>query len=589
MTAEGWLTAAVVVLILIGLIAEAAPPSVLVFSGVVVLLLAGVIDASQAFSGFSNPAPFTVGALFVVARAVSKTGAIRPLTRWVAGDSGDTRRPMLRTLLPTTLSSGFLNNIPLVAILIPELSAWARRRGSDVSKFLLPLSYAAILGGLLTLIGTSTNLVVAGQMEDFGLEPFSFFELGRVGLPIALLGLFTIVALSPRLIPSRRAPVSDLGEDSSEFTLAMEVVPDGPVAGSTVLAAKLRDLDGVFLVSIDRGDSTVAPAQPNTVLRGGDLLHFAGQVDRVLDIQGIPGLVLAEHRILEDLRAPQTKYFQVVIGGDSPLVGQTLKSAGFRSQYQAAVVAIHRSGHRIGEKLGDISIRIGDSFVVVADPGFGRRWRHQSDFLVIAGLDEDVTPPAPGGGLTLAVLAAMVLLTAFGVAPILHASLGAAILLIAVRVLTPDEARRGVDLEVVGLIAAAFGLATALGESGLADTIASGIVSGFESLGPRGVLIGVVLATIALTEFVTNNAAALLMFPIAIAAAGAASLDPRGMAVAVAIAASASFLTPIGYQTNTMVYGPGGYRISDYLKLGTPLTLIVIISVVWLVPEIYGA
>jgi di/tricarboxylate transporter len=589
LTADAWLTALVAVAILVGLVAEVASPSVLVFTGVVVLLLAGVIDSDQALSGFSNPAPFTVGALFVVARAVSKTGAIRPFTRRLLGESGYTRRPMLRMLTATTLFSGVFNNIPLVAMMMPEVSTWARRRKADVAKFLLPLSYGAILGGLLTLIGTSTNLVVAGEMTDSGMEPFHFFELGRVGLPIAAISVVVLVALAPRLLARNISPSSHLEPTSRDFSIEMEVIGGGPLDGRTVDEARLRHLEGVFLVSIDRGDTTIAPASPGTVLRGGNVLRFVGRVDQVLDLESINGLRHADHHEVSLVRGRSAAYFMVVIGGDSPLLGRTLSEAGFRSQYQAAVIAIHRAGARIEAKLGEVRIHTGDALILLADPGFNDRWQNRPDFLLVASLEDETQPKARGGFLTLAIVVSVITLAATGVMPILEASLAAAVLLMVTGVLTPSEARRAVDIEVIGVIASAFGLAAAIDSSGLAAEIASGLVKAFGGLGPTGVLLGVVIATVSLTELVTNNAAALLMFPIAISAAAAAGVQGRGMAVAVAIAASASFLTPIGYQTNTMVLGPGGYKLSDYLRVGAPITAVVIAVLVWLVPVFYGA
>ena len=587
MSLEAWLTALVVVLILAGLVVGLASPSVLAFSGVVVLLLLGVIDGTEALSGFSNPAPFTVGALFVVARAISKTGAIRPFTQRIMGTSGYTRRPMIRMLAPTTLASAFMNNIPLVAMMIPEVTAWARKRGSDASRFLLPLSYGAIFGGILTLIGTSTNLVVAGQMEESGLEPLGFFEIGQVGLPIAVLGVVTLVALAPRALRNAQSPGAAFAEDSRDFSIEMTLISGGSLDGSTVEEAGLRHLTGVFLAAVDRGDSVVAPARPNTVLRGGNRLRFVGRVDQILDLQAIKGLDHVNQDTIREVTSPGAGYFTVAIGHDSPLVGLSLREAGFRSRYQAAVIAIHRAGVRLDVKLGDVVLRAGDALIVLTDPEFARRWRNRADFLVISPLDDEVEPVAPGRWRTLAVLVAMVVTAAVGVLPILHAALAAAMLMIVLRVLTPDEARQALDLDVLGVIAAAFGLATAVEVSGLAAVISNGLISGLGRFGEVGVLLGVVLATVALTELVTNNAAALLMFPIAVSSAAAAGVDPRGMAVAVAIAASASFLTPLGYQTNTMVYGPGGYTIGDYLKVGLPITFIAIVSVVVVVPLLY--
>jgi di/tricarboxylate transporter len=587
MTPDAWITALVVVGILAGLVAGVATPSVLAFSGVVALLLLGVVDVSEALSGFSNPAPFTVGALFVVARAISKTGAIRPLTQTVMGKTGHTRRPMLRMLAPTALASAFMNNTPMVAMLIPEVSTWAKKRGSDAARFLLPLSYGAILGGLLTLIGTSTNLVVAGQMADRGLRPFDFFELGRVGLPIAVAGILTLVAISPKLLRSVRSPGGTLAESERDFSLDMTVVPGGPLDGAEVEEAGLRHLTGVFLASVDRGDSVVAPARPNTVLRSGDRLRFVGRMDQVLDLQAVKGLAHTGQDLIAELSGPGAGYFMVAIGHDSPLVGMSLRQSGFRSRYQAAVIAIHRAGIRLDAKLGDVVLRAGDALIVLTDPEFGGRWANRADFLVISPLDDDISPVAPGRWRTLAVLMTMVVVAATGLLPVLHAALAAALAMIVLRVLTPVEARQALDLDVLGVIAAAFGLAAAVEVSGLARVISDGLAAAMGGFGPIGVLVGVVLATVLLTELVTNNAAALLMFPIAISSAAAAGIDPRGMAVAVALAASASFLTPLGYQTNTMVYGPGGYRLGDYLRVGLPITVIAVVGIVALVPLLY--
>lgn len=588
MTADAWLTAAVVVAILVALAFELAAPSVLVFSSVVFLLLADVIDAGQALSGFSNPAPFTVGALLIVAGAISKTGAIRPFTQRLLGRTGHVRRPMVRMLLPVTAASGLMNNIPLVAMMIPEISTWARRRKIDASRFLLPLSYGAILGGLLTLIGTSTNLVVAGMMDESGMEPFSFFELGKVGLPLAVAGMVTMVLIAPRLLKGRHSPGNELTTSAREFSIEMEVVSGGPLEHLTVDQAGLRHLEGVFLISVDHGDTIVAPASPDTTLRGGDVLQFVGKVDQVLDLETVKGLRHAvHHEVLGELASSGHAYFTVAIGGDSPLIGRTLKQTGFRSQYQAAVLAIHRAGERIDAKLGEVPLKIGDALIVMSDPGFRARWEAHPDFLLIAGLNDELRPPAPGGRRTLLIVGAMVILAATGVLPILHASLGAALLLVVTGVLTPSEARRNLDLNVLGVIASAFGLAAAVETTGLGQALADGLVTLFGGLGQTGILVAAVVATIALTELITNNAAALLMFPIALGVAPEAGVDPRGMAVAIAIAASASFLTPIGYQTNTMVYGPGGYRISDYFKVGLPMTALAVAAIVVLVPVLY--
>jgi di/tricarboxylate transporter len=586
-TTDAWITLAVVLLVLATLVRGRVSPAVVVFGGAVAVLVLGVIEPEQAFSGFSNSAPITVAALYVLAAGIEKTGALTPVMQSTLGDRGWYRRPLVRTLVPTMGASAFLNNTPIVAMLIPQVTAWASRRGVSVSKLLMPVSFAAVLGGLLTVIGTSTNLVVSGQMGSLGLEEIGFFEIGRLGLPIAVVGLVALIVLAPRVLPARRSARAEMEEEGRRFSVEMLVEPGGPIDGKTVEQARLRHLSGLFLASVDRGDTTIAPVRPETVLRGGNRLHFVGSIEKVVDLQEMRGLRSAELEHVLDLEDPSVRYFEAVVGSRSPLVGSTLRDVGFRSTYQAAVLGIHRSGHLVEGRLGTQKIRMGDTLILVSDPGFRDRWRDRADFLLVAEVDG--TPPVATSKawIPVGLLLGVVGLAATGVFPILEGALLAAVVLVATRVLTPLEARRAIDIEVIVVIASAFGLAAAMQASGLASTVASGLVGVFGGFGERGVLLGLVLATMILTEMVTNNAAALLMLPIAVSAAMASGLDPRGAAIAVAVSASASFLSPIGYQTNMMVYGPGGYRFGDYARLGWVLSLTVVVATVLLVPVLW--
>lgn len=584
---DAWMTLAVVLGVLAMLARGRVAPSVIVFGGAVAVLVLGIVEPEQAFSGFSNPAPITVAALYVLAAGIEKTGALTPIMQGTLGERGWYRRPLLRAMVPSIGASAFLNNTPIVAMLIPQVTAWADRRGLSVSKVLMPISYAAILGGLCTVIGTSTNVVVSGQMPRFGLEEMGFFEIGKLGLPIAVVGLVLVVLLAPRVLPARRSARTEIEEEGRRFSVEMLVEPGGPIDGKTVEEARLRNLQGLFLASVDRGDTTIAPVRPDTVLRGGNRLHFVGPVDKVVELQERRGLVSAELDHVLDLEDSSVRYFEAVVGSRSPLVGSTLKQVGFRSAYQAAVLGIHRAGHLLKGRIGTESIRVGDTLMLVSDPGFADRWRDRADFLLVAELDGSPPVVTTRAWIPVALLLAVVTLAATGVFPILQGALVAAVVLVATRVLTAIEARRAIDIEVIVVIASAFGLAAAMEASGLAEALAGGLVDAFGGFGDRGVLLGIVIATIVLTELVTNNAAALLMLPVAIGAAASTGLDPRGTALAVAVAASASFLSPIGYQTNMMVYGPGGYRFTDYARLGWVLTLTVIVATVGLVPILW--
>jgi di/tricarboxylate transporter len=484
-------------------------------------------------------------------------------------------------------ASAFLNNTPIVAMLVGPVTEWAERRGKSPSYFLMPLSFGVILGGLITTIGTSTNIVVSGLLENADQAPLSLFELTPVGLPVAFLGCAMIVILTPMVLPERRAPRQSLEGNVREFAVRMRVVQNGPLAGKPVEAGGLRHLQGVYLVQVERDAQRIAPVDPSFELQSGDVLTFVGNVGLVLDLQMQRGLESAERQHLDPFDTDRGTFFEVVVGAASPLVGRTLKEADFRSKYQAAVVAIHRSGHRIDAKLGEVELHLGDTLLLLADPGFVKRWRDRSDFLVVSRVGG--TPPAATKKAWIAALVTVLIafVAGAGLVPILEAALVGAILLVLLRVISPGEARAAVDLDVIILIGASFAIGAAIEKTGLAAMLASYLVSAFGWMGKSGALLGVLVATIALTEIITHAAAAVIMFPIAMSAADQAGAAGRPFAIAMCIGASASFLAPVGYQTNTMVYGPGGYRFGDYARLGAPLTVAVIVATMVIIPLVW--
>jgi di/tricarboxylate transporter len=585
---EAWFTLAVIVVVMVILVRDLYPPSAAFMGGLVALLAVGVLEPAEAFSGFSNPAPITIAAVYVLARGVEKTGLLRPIVSSMLGSGTSERSGLVRMAVPTTASSAFMNTTPIVAILTPQVEAWTANRGWSASKFLMPLSFAAILGGVTTVIGTATNLVVSGLFEASGLEPLGFFEISQAGIPIAIVGLTLIVLLAPIVLPARRSVRSEAADELRGFTTEMVVVPGGVLDGKTVEDGGLRHLNSVFLVQMDRDGEVTAPVTPELTLQGGDALRFVGQSDQVAEIQSLRGLESAEHDQVISLEAStQYAYFEAVIGEASPLVGRTLKEAGFRSRYQGAVVAIHRAGQFVDAKLGSVRLRVGDTLLIISDPGFRDRWHPTNHFLLIAPLD--ATPPiGTSRALIVAgVIASVAVLAATGAMELVAAVLLGAVALVITKVLSPREALAAVNLDVVIMIAAAIGGAQAMVVSGLAEQIADLVVDTFSGLGGYGLLLGVVLATVLLRELITNNAAALLIFPIAVTTAVTLGLEPRAFGMGVALTAATTFLTPIGYQTNLMVYGPGGYKFTDYLRLGAPLTVATVILIMILVPIIW--
>ncbi len=585
MILDAWLTLGVVVTAVAVMATDRAPASYVVMAATTVLLVAGVIDTGQAFQGFSNPAPIAVAALYVVAAGAAKTGLVDRLPALLGSGASGARVQMARLLVPTATASAFLNNTPIVAMVAPSVLSWAQRTRRSPSKFLMPVSFASILGGLLTLIGTSTNLVVSGLLEAAGAAPLGLFEIGLVGLPVAGAGLAFLVLAGPALLPDRRSAGQDVDEDGRKFTVEMLVSAESPLVGQTIDEGGLRHLDGVFLVELERCGRRLTPVTPSELLEAGDRLTFAGNISRVLDLQRIPGLVSAEERHFPDGGdRVQRRFFEAVIAEGSSLAGSTLKDVGFRARYGAAVVAIRRAGARIALKLGDITLRPGDLLVVLAHEDFQRLARRPRDFIVVAPLGEEPPPRREKQGAVALVMAGLMVALGTQVLDAVQAALLAAVALVALRVLTPSEARFAVDLNVVVVIGASFGLGAAIAQSGLADQIALVFIRPLALLGDTTLLLGILIGTMCLTELITNNAAAVLMFPIATAAAAQAGLDPRGFAIAVALGASASFLSPIGYQTNTMVYAMGGYRFTDFTRLGLPLTVLVVVVAALVLP-----
>jgi di/tricarboxylate transporter len=587
---EAWFTLAVA-LVTIGLLAADRYSAVLVMGGALVtLFVAGVIDEDQAFGGFSNEAPITVAALYVLTGAADATGALESHITRVLG-SGRRQRPrrdLARVCFPSSAMSAFIANTPLVAMLAPRVTNWARRNGNPPSRYLMPLSYAVIFGGCITLIGTSTNLFVSDLMEDAGQDAVGLFEITPVGLPLAIVGVALIVLLAPKLLVERGTLVDDLAAHTREFTVEMTVQPGSAIAGKTVTEAHLRNLEGVFLVEAERNGETLTAVGPDHRLEAGDRLTFAGNLDRLIDLQRIPGLVSTEERHFTPSDGQSGRnFYEAVVGASSELVGTTLKDIGFRSRYGAAVVAIHRTGERIDAKLGSVRLRQGDVLLIIGGKNFREAFRDQRDFALIAPLRGLKPVRREHARVVELAILGLIVTAGTGLLDLLQVALVLAFGLVAFRIISPSEARRAIDFDVIMLMGTSFGLASAVASSGLATEIATLLVRVSEPLGDLGILAGILITTMVMTELLSNNAAAALMFPIAMATAQQSGLQPRPFAMVILFGATLSFLTPIGYQSNTLVWSMGGYRYGDFSRLGAPLTLAVIVVTVLLVPVFF--
>lgn len=547
----------------------------------------GVLSLERGFSGFSNTGMLTVGALFVVVAGLRETGGIDYIASRLLGRPTGERRAMARVMAPVCLLSAFLNNTPVVAMMIPAVQDWARKLKINPSRLLIPLSYSAILGGSCSLIGTSTNLVVAGLViVHTDLEPLGMFDITWVGLPTALVCAAFLLLVGPRLLPDRRATDTALS-DPREYTLGL-VVPEGSaMAGKTVDQAGLRNLPGSFLIEIERSDEVIAPVGPQQLLRAGDRLLFAGVVDSIRELVNTRGLALATDQVFK-LDSPRfrRRLYEAVVAPSCSLTGTTIRESRFRNRFNGAVIAVARNGERVRGKIGDIRLQGGDLLLVEADAGFRERAGNTRDFLLVSSL-QDSTPRRHGRApLALVILIGMVALASFEIYPMLLAALIGSGLMILTRCCTLTEARRSVDWSVLIVIGASLGIGEAMGQTGTATLLADTVL-GLVGDHPWALLAAVYTVTAVLTAVISNNAAVALMFAVTQATAEGLGVNLMPFVIAIMMAGSASFATPIGYQTNLMVYGPGGYTFGDFLRIGVPMNLVAGVVVVGITPLVF--
>ncbi len=572
----------------LALLAFTRLPADFVFLGsLVTLVVLGVLPLDLALAGFGSEGLITVGAMYVVAAGLRDTGAVRWLSSRLLGAPRSARDAQLRLMGPVAAISGFLNNTPLVAVMIPVVSEWAKKHGISVSRLLMPLSHAAVLGGTITLIGTSTNLVVNGLLREQTGSGLGLFAIAPVGLPVAVVGILLIVLLANWLVPERM-PVAQKVADAREYSVELTVVEGGPVDGKTVAEAGLDKLGEVSLHDVERRGRRLPGPLPDTRLSGGDRLNFVGVVDAVVDLQRTPGLTPPDDQVhkLESAR-PDRILVEAVVSDSGPMIGRTVREGRFRSLYGAVVVAVARNGRRLRQKVSDVVLRPGDTLLLETEPGFVESHRNVRDFYLVSPIPDSSPPRFERMGASALVLVALIAVATAGVLPIVIAGLLAALAMLVLRCVSTHGARQAVDWPVLITIGAAIGVGRALEVTGVTGAIGTQISATAGDDLRLNVLL-LFLATAVVTELVTNNAAAALMFPVAMAMASAMDVSVVPFAITIMMAASNSFITPIGYQTNLMVYGPGGYRFSDFVVLGTPLTIVTGAMTVLLVPMLWG-
>ena len=585
MTLSAWFALAVVAGVFVLLSQGRHPPYRIMVGGLALLFVTGVIDAGAALAGFGNEGLWTIAVLFVVAAGLRQTGALAYFVQRALGRPRTVGQAQRRLVAPVTVASAFMNNTPLVAMLMPVVMDWSKTTGIRPSKLLLPLSYAAILGGLCTLIGTSTNLVVNGLFVAAGGEGFALFDIAWVGVPCALVGVGHLL-LAGRMLPDRATDLAH-PSDPREYTVEMAVSPSGPLVGKSIEEAGLRHLPGLYLMEIHRRGRIIAIVDPSERFEPLDQLVFVGVVTSVVDIQRIPGLEVATHQVFKlDAHRAERCFAEAVVSHSCPILGQTIRAGRFRSRYNSVVIAVSRGGTRVPGRIGDIELQTGDALLLETTGSFVEEQRNSRDFYLVSRLGGEGPPTTAQAPIAIAILIAMVVAAATGLLTMLQAAFAAAAAMLVTRCCSEETALRSADWPLLLAIGAAFGLAGALDTTGAAGVMAGALLSQ-AGTDPLLALIAIYVTTMILTEIVTNNAAAVIVFPIAMSTATQLGASPLPFMIAVMIAASCGFATPLGYQTHLMVYAPGGYRLSDFLKMGIPLNVLMGIVTCALAPLVW--
>lgn len=568
-----------------------AIPIVLVLADILTPM--SLLSAEEAVAGFSNRAVVTIAMMFVLSAGLVRTGAVDFVGHRIL-DAARGREPLAVAYMMGVVAvlSAFINNTPIVVVFLPIVLNLARQLEVSPSRLLIPLGFASIFGGMCTLIGTSTNLVVDGilRSEDrFGVEPLSMFEFAPVGAVLAVAGIAYLLLFGRWLLPSRTTVSSFTGGESlREYVTEVEVGPGSSHVGKRIAETFLASGGKIRVLEVIRAETILWPPFDEVVLEVGDLLLIKGEVGDLVDLHGKEGLALIPELATGELRMAtrETTLAELVISPNSRLIGQRVRDVALRQTFGVAVIAVQRRGVHLRRKVSDLVLRFGDILLVQGAVGALRELRHRAEFILLEGVDETVvrSRKAP---IALGILGVVILLAGLRLVDILTLSMAGAFLMVATGCVGLRDAYRSVDLRVLVVIVGTLALGHSMAKTGTAEAIVAQVESLVAPLGPRGAISAVFFVTMVLTSLVSNTAAAVLMVPIAVTMAETLGVNARGFVFAVAFGASACFATPLGYQTNMFIYGPGGYRFSDFVRVGLPLNLLFWILATLLIPIVW--
>ena len=580
------------ILVFVAFVKEWFSPDLVAMGAFVLLIGIGILDEKSALSVFSNPAPIIVSCMFVLSAALERTGTIEALGEWFEKLAGRKElRVLLVLMLIVAVLSAFVNNTPVVVVFMPIVLALARKHDLVASRFLIPLSYAAIVGGTCTIIGTSTNLVASGIAKESGLEEFGMFEVSKLGIVFVIVTFIYMLLIGRKLLPDR-VTLSTLfdSNEGKEFLTSVIISDDSELIGKKISETSLSKIRNFRVLEVSRSGKKINSPLKEITFSSGDKLLVKSRIEGVIDAGGNAGVELGiEGGLgLQELQTESAVLIEGVIGPGSSLLGRSIKELNFRERYDVIILALHRRGVNLRDKFENVRLAFGDTILVEGSPDKINALSQERDFI---NLSQSNCRPLRRSKVPFAVgaLLLFMLLAAFKVAPLIVLALGAALLTLFSKCLEPSEAYDAIDWKVIFMIFGMLGLGTALQKVDVIHMLADSLTGWAMILKNIYVLVALIyLATAILTELISNNAVAALLTPVAVSVAQAMDLDPRPLVVAVMFAASASFSTPIGYQTNTYIYGAGGYKFTDFTRVGIPLTIILWAVSIFFIPLMWS-
>ncbi|MEZ4972105.1 MAG: SLC13 family permease [Cyclobacteriaceae bacterium] len=575
MNLDQFIVLTVVILLVLALYKEWVNPALSFFGAIVVLLVTGVLTPDDALKGLSNQQIAVIFLLMLITSGLRSVFGGDFFLK-IFSDQLSPRQFLLRMMMTVSSVSAFLNNTPIVAFMIPYVREWAERNKQPASKFLIPLSFATITGGMITVIGTSTNLILLGLINEYNQPVLQFTDFVYLGILVTLIAWIYFYFIGYHLLPSHLAKIDNVKSHIKEYIVETEVFKGSALVGKTVNEAGLRNLNDLFLVEIIRGTEVISPVTPEDKLKEGDFLFFSGNTQSIYKlINEDNGLKIPKEDKMES--RGQFNFTEAVIPANSDLIGTRIKESDFRQRYNASIVALHRNGRRVSGKVGEIILSGGDFLLLLAGDDSRRNFNERNLFLISNPVRVFKTKPWWLSGLGIASLTLLVL-GITNVITLFTASLSALLLLIAGRVLNLKEIRRQLDLNLLAVLVCSLAIGVALVKSGAAGWIAAILLKPVDTLPPVALITVLFIVTTLLTALITNAAAVSIMFPIALSLSQMTQLPGAPFFVSIAFAASGDFITPIGYQTNLMVYGPGGYTFRDFFKVGLPLAILYMVT-----------